>query len=480
MILRDYQEPVCAELLNTLQVYNVAYLAGQMRTGKTITALETAGRYGAKRVMFFTRKNAIADVNNAYAASSLSFEQFSVLNYEKLVFYQDKDKKTGRPTAFRLKEFFADYLMPDLVILDEAHGLGQYPIPAMKIRQLKQICEGLPIIYLSGTPSPESYSQLYHQFYVSSFSPFHNFKNFYLWAKGPLLSKDDPSGTRIPFVRIKKQYLYNREINNYDNADKELIDAFTKHLFVTMTQEDAGFNHQVMDQLHSVAMQPSTYFLAEKLYKDKIIKANDGSIILASTAAQMMGSLHQIYSGTIICEEKEEADGKKTSIVKTFDNSKARFIKLHHEDGLFKGKLAILYLYRAEYTAILMTFGYDRITDDVEEFRNTNKVFVKQITSASEGVNLSCADHLVMYNISHSAKAYLQARERMNTKDRQQAAICHWMFADKGIEWDIYEAVKNKLDYTAEYFKKHNPLKQKEHDSEMVDSKGRLHKNTYQ
>ena len=35
---------------------------------------------------------------------------------------------------------------------------------------------------MSGTPAVESYSQLYHQFYISAFSPFKDYTNFYKWA----------------------------------------------------------------------------------------------------------------------------------------------------------------------------------------------------------------------------------------------------------------------------------------------------------
>ena len=150
----------------------------QVRTGKTLTSLATAQKHGAKAVLFVTKKKAIGSIEADYQLYNPSFE-IHITNFEQL-----------HNVTFN----------PDLVIVDEAHSLGQYPIPSERVKDLKRICEGLPIIFLSGTPTPESYSQLFHQFFISSFSPFKEYKTFYAWAR--------------EFVILKKKYLYNREIND--------------------------------------------------------------------------------------------------------------------------------------------------------------------------------------------------------------------------------------------------------------------------
>jgi hypothetical protein len=58
-----------------------------------------------------------------------------------------------------------------------------------------------------------------------------------------------------------------------------------------------------------------------------------------------------------------------------------------------------------------------------------------------------------MLNIDFSAVSYWQARARMQNKDREEASKVYWLFADGGIEENIYKAVKGKKDYTLSYFK---------------------------
>ena len=81
-------------------------------------------------------------------------------------------------------------------------------------------------------------------------------------------------------------------------------------------------------------------------------------------------------------------------------------------------------------------------------------MFVSQIVSGREGLNLSSADALVFYNIDFSAVSYWQSRARIQTKDRTKESKIYYVFAEKGIEDKIYKAVMDKKDYTLSHFKK--------------------------
>lgn len=384
------------------------YLSMQVRTGKTITALASAEKYGARKVLFVTKKKAIGSVMSDYDALAPTFN-ISVINYEQL-------HNVYLPENY------------DLVVADEAHSLGQYPTAAERTRLLKKLCVGKPIIYLSGTPSPESYSQLYHQFWISTFSPFKEWATFYKWA--------------AEFVTITKKYFFNRSINCYDNADKQKIDDLTKHLFISFTQTEAGFKEMVEEQILTVKMAESTYFLADKLRTKRIHIGKNGEEILADTAVKLLNKMHQVYSGTVL---PEVGDGI------AFDHTKAKFIKER-----FAGqKIAIFYKFKAEGMMLIWTFGVDRLTQDPQEFNERDdKIFVSQIQSGREGINLSTADALIMFNIDYSSVSYQQARARIQTKDRTKKALLYWIFSDGGIEQKIYERVIQKQDFTTSYFQK--------------------------
>lgn len=404
MELRDYQKEISASAVALLHKYKIAYLSMQVRTGKTITALQTAKDYGAKNILFVTKLKAISSIESDAA---LLFMQVDVINYEQL--------------HNVTKEY-------DLLILDEAHCLGQFPKPAFKVQLLKEFCENKAIIFLSGTPTPETYAQIYHQLYVSNYSPFANYLNFYRWHKD----------YGIP----KKKFVYNRELVDYSHVKQDDIINSIKHLMISYTQEEAGFQSFVEEKIIILPMPSKVKWSIEKIKKDKVIITKEGNEILADTAVKEMNKIHQICSGTVKCE-----DGN--AIV--FDDSKAQYIKEN-----FKGKkIAIFYKYIAEGMQLRFTFA-GRIYDDAMAFNNADNdaVFISQIQSGREGINLSSADALIMYNIDYSAVSYWQSRARMQTKDRDKESIVYWLFTKGGIEEKIYNVVQSKKDFTLSHYKK--------------------------
>jgi SNF2 family DNA or RNA helicase len=407
MILRDYQLSIAVSAAVLLKEHKIAYLSMEVRTGKTITALHSAQLYGAKKVIFLTKKKAIASIEKDYQGFKPSFS-IMVTNYEQLQNFQEEDF--------------------DLIICDESHCLGQYPIMAERTKLLKNITQGLPIIFLSGTPTPESLSQIFHQLHISSFSPFAEYKNFYAWANAG-------------YVHKKTKYVFNRQLNDYSQANEQMINDKIKHLFLSYTQKEAGFIQSVKELVLKVEMKGSTYALADKIKTRRVHIGKDGQEIIADTEVKLMQKLHQIYSGTVLTESC-------TAII--FDTYKADFIKSY-----FKGKkIAIFYKFKAEFTALLKVFG-EQITLSPEEFNETrNKIFCSQIQSGREGINLSTADALVMYNIDFSSVSYQQAKARIQSKDREKECLLYWIFSERGIEEKIYERVIGKQDYTLRWFKK--------------------------
>ncbi len=412
MILRKYQIDIASDACRLLEKYKIAYLAMECRCGKTLTSLQAAKNYGAKKVIFFTKKKAIGSIESDYRELAPDFKLF-VTNYEQLPNFQ--------------KEGF------DLVICDEAHSLSQFPLMSKRAELLKIICAGLPIIYLSGSPTPESFSQIFHQLHISSFSPFAQYKNFYAWVNAGYVTK-------------KTKYIFNRELTDYSYANQEKIEREIKHLFLSYTQKESGFTQFVQETVLKVEMKNSTYLLANKIKNTRVHIGKDGQEIIADTEVKLMQKLHQIYSGTVISE---------TGDAICFDDSKAHFIK-HY----FKGKkIAIFYKFKAEFTMLLKTFG-NSITLSPEEFEaSQDKIFCSQVQSGREGINLSTADALVMYNIDFSHVSYIQAQARFQAKNRTKECLLYWIFSDNGIEERIYERVKAKKDYVLYYFKKDFKIK---------------------
>ena len=411
MELRGYQLDIIERGAEKLLAHSILYLAMEVRTGKTITSLNIAEKVGATSVLFVTKKKAISSIEKDYESRRFPFE-LDVINYESIHKITNEERDTY-----------------DLVICDEAHCLGQYPIPSGRAVEMKKIVGTKLMIMLSGTPTPESWSQIFHQFWISKHSPFGH-ANFYAWV-------------RDGYVTTKKRYVYNREVNDYSDANIDRIKNETDHLFISFTQEEAGFMQTIQEEIVTVRLKDSSVKAIRMLLRDNLLKTSQGMVI-ADTAVKLQNKAHQMYSGTVIIDDP--ADG--TAVI--FDHSKAEAIR----DRFAGMKIAIFYKFKAE--ADMLHFAMPgRIVTDSDKFNasGADKVYISQIQSGREGVNLSSADAIVMMNIDFSAVSYFQARARLQSKNRERPALVYWVFSEGGIEHKIYERVQMKKDYTHVHFK---------------------------
>jgi hypothetical protein len=404
MKLRDYQIEISSEAAGILKSKGIVYLSMQVRTGKTITSLETAKKFGAKDVLFLTKKKAISSIESDYISMGYDKDfNLHVINDESM-------------HKINLKF--------DLVIHDEHHRFGGFPKPGKYTKMFKKMYGRLPHVYLSGTPSPESYSQLYHQFWVSDRSPFKE-SSFYKWAND--------------YVRVRQVRLSHGTVNDYSDADQEKVMSVIREYMITYTQEQAGFVSEISEHVLRVRMKDSTIAMCNKLKRDLVLEGKD-QVILADTSVKLMQKLHQMYSGTVKFESGDSM---------VIDTSKAEFIR----DRFSKNKIGIFYKFKEEYNALCQVFDAKNLTNDIDEFNETSKNIALQIVSGREGISLRNADYIVFYNIDFSATSYWQARDRMTTMDRKFNDI-YWVFSEGGIEDQIYKSVINKKSYTLSHFKK--------------------------
>jgi hypothetical protein len=398
--LRPYQLEISEKAVNILNKNKIVYLSMEVRTGKTLTALNIANLYKAKNVLFLTKKKAIKSILDDYSNFNFTFD-ITVLNDESI-------HKLG-----------LDF---DFVIHDEHHRFGAFPKPNKSAKIFKQKYSNLPMVFLSGTPFPESYSQVFHQFWVSNYSPFKE-NNFYKWAKS--------------YVNVKLKYLGYANVNDYSEANYDKIKPIIDKYLVTFTQKQAGFETNVNENILYCDMNSLTYDLCEKLKNDLVIEGKN-EVVLADTSVKLQSKLHQLYSGTVKFES-----GKR----KVLDYSKAEFIKERFKNN----KIGIFYKFKAEYDALKEIYK-DNLTDNLEEFNTSDKNIALQIVSGREGISLRNADYLVYYNIDFSAVSYWQSRDRLTTMERKNNDI-FWIFSRNGIEEKIYKSVQNKKDYNLKIFK---------------------------
>jgi hypothetical protein len=399
--LRDYQIKNSNECTEILNKYGLVYLQHTQRTGKTLTALQIAENIKATKVIFITKKKAINSILSDFKDFNFSFE-LDVINYESL--HKVKDKY-------------------DLVILDEAHSISAFPKPSKRTKLLKEMFFNTKIIYLSGTPASESYSQWYHQFWISKNSLFKEYVNFYKWAKD--------------YVIPKIIYTAYGQSNDYSNAKNDLISNRIEKVLHKFTQEEAGFENVIVKKNIFIDMKPITYKLINQLKKDRVIQGKEETI-LADSGVKLMSKQHQLGSGTIIF------DSGNTGII---DNSKAIYIKEN-----FNGKLAIFYYFKQELEMLLNVFK-DKATTDLNEFNTTDKHFIGQQYSSAMGVNLSKADKLIYLNFGFSGTNFVQSLDRLTIKERKETEV-YFILAKNTLDYNILKVVEQKKNFTLKSYER--------------------------
>jgi hypothetical protein len=401
--IRDYQDEIAKKATKILKECGFVYLSMQVRCGKTITALETAYNFGAKKVLFITKIKAFSSIQGDYDNFGYKFD-ITIINKESIH-----------------KVLTNDF---DVVIIDEAHGLAAFPKASKYQKDIRKRFSKKPMIFLSGTATPESFSQWYHQLQVTDKSPFKHYTNFYKWAND--------------YVNVTEQNLGYARVKVYKDGKESKIMEAVKPYILTFTQAEAGFTSEVNEHILECTMEDITYEIIKRLKRDKIVQGTSG-LILGDTGVKLQQKHLQLSSGTCKFE-----DGTS----KVIDYSKARFI----EERFRFNKIAIFYKFKEELNMLKAVYG-DDLTTDLDEFNNTFKSIALQFSAGREGVSLKNAKYIVALNIDFSATTYFQFRDRMTTMDRPSNDI-YWIFSKGGIEEKVYKAVLNKKSFTLSMYKK--------------------------
>ena len=376
-----------------LREHMLVYLAAEERTGKTLTAVLVAERVNVQRVLVITKKKAVSGWEGTLAVFP-HCKQYRVTNYHQ---------------AHKHKDF-----EPDLVILDEAHNyISGYPKVSTTWKTIYGIVYGKPIIYLSATPYAQGYQLLFHQLALSAWSPWRRYKTFYQWFKD----------WGVP----ETLYLYNRQVKSYKKVKPQVFEH-VKHLFITKTREELGFEHEPEDELHYISLTDKTRLVYNQLLKDGIINLN-GHLLMCDTVSKLRVSLHMLEGGVAKIDDK--------TYLQLGNTEKIDYIKAMWGDS---SDVVIMYNYIAE---------GDKLA---KHFKNAE---ILQSTSYAEGVDLSGYKHLVIYSQDFSTARHTQRRARQANKARKDPIKVHFLLVKDGLSDQVYDCVsRNKVNYVDSLFER--------------------------
>ena len=405
--LYDYQKQAVQTAIPILLRYGVAYLALQTRTGKTLISL-TIAKHINLPVLFITKLKAIPSIEADHLKSEYHLD-LQVTNYEQL----KNIKKQHR-----------------LIIIDEAHSVGAYPKPSLRTKMLRKLTEGCPVLLLSATPTPESFSQIYHQIWASNakLAFVYQYSNFYAWAKD--------------YVKVKQKYVATgQKVNDYSTAREDLIQPELDKIMLTTTQSDAGFIHTELNEIEVKCPFPEHLKRAYLDMKKDGVARIMGFTIVAESAAARLSKLHQFSGGTIIPDECAEGIIISPHKINALDEILAKHIKI-----------ALYYKFNAERDLLLSVYG-EQIFVDAARFRDADSgIYISQFQSGREGINLATAEAIVFYNIDHAYLSYEQTKNRIQHKHRAVQGILYYLVTDGGLESSVMKMVRAKKNFTSSYF----------------------------
>lgn len=389
MIPRDYQIELSKQGLAILNEYKIVYFAMEERTGKTLSALLVAEAHSARRILIITKKKPMTDWLNTLKVWKHS-KHYEVINYHN---------------AYKMRK-------ADLVILDESHNyISAFPKTGKIWKEIKQLTLDIPLIYLSATPHAQGPQMLYHQFKLSDWSPWKQYANFYKWFK----QYGEPYTIDINGI----------DITQYDKCKVDEVIATSKHLFITKTRAQLGFEHEPEDQLHYIKLGEATRYVYNELLEHNIVELKAGMLV-CDTTSKLRYALHMLEGGTT------KLDRERIILA---NNEKIQYILTNFGDS---EDLVIMYNYIAEEAKLKAHFSKARIL---------------QATSYSEGIDLSMYKHLVIYSQDFSTARHNQRRARQANMLRKDPIIVHYLLVNKGISAQVYKTVsKNKRNFVDSVF----------------------------
>ncbi|MAF36722.1 hypothetical protein CL622_06415 [archaeon] len=402
----DYQIEMAKQGYAVLKQYGIVYLAGEERVRKTLPAIMITNMCSnVKHVLVITMKEPIKGWKH-HLSNYNTNAIFTVCNFHSAHKFLD--------------------LEPDLVIIDEAHNcIGGFPKKSQINKRISTITKGLPLIYISATPHAQGYSSLYHQFSLSSWSPWKRYKNFLAWFK-------DYGIPETVYVQSVARPVYTNTIESMVKAD-------TDHLFITKKRQDVGFEHEPEDKVHHVELNDSTLMLYNTLIKKRLYTFKNGLELVCDTASKLRFALHMIEGGTFIIRSIELNKNCKPKDVRHYyqlpNTEKIDYIKQKWGDTK---DLVIFYYYKEEKRKL------------EKHFKNAK---ILQSTTHAEGIDLWEYETVVVYSQDWRTAKYTQRRARQTSLNRTTPIIVHYLLVKGAVSDQCYQTVAiNKQNFVDSRF----------------------------
>ena len=390
-----HQIELANEGYEILKEHMLVYLAMEERTMKTLISIIIAEACNNVNTVLVLTKKKILE--------------------EKV--WQDTLKKFPHDKKYYITNYHKcrRFSRPDLLILDEAHnyisGCPDQPVMHKYIQE--NISPYIPIIYLSATPHAQGYQMLYHQFSLSSWSPWRKYNNFRHWFNHYGISST--------------VWVSGKQRNVYTKTHEDLILADIQHLFITKTRRELNFPHEPIDQLHYIELDPWTKKIYNELIEDKMYEFGEYALI-CDTPMKLRSSLHMLEGGVA---------------------------KLDDEYFIFANTEKIDYILKTWGDIDDLVIYYQYIAEGQKLRSQFKKATILQGTSNAEGIDLTHKETIIIYSQDFSTARHSQRRARQATMHRDKPITVHFLLVKKATSAQVYKSVSiNKQNFVDSAFER--------------------------
>lgn len=308
----------------------------------------------------------------------------------------------------------------DMVVIDESSMFKSRDTQRFKsmrrlARQAKRIVE------LTATPSPNSYLDIWPQFYI---------------LDGGQRLGETVTGFRTRYFRPVDRDGYKLVLKR--GADR-VIQERIRDITLTLKAEDYLEMPERVDLVHRIELSETEKATYDRLEKDAIAKVA-GQEIEAISAAALATKLLQLANGQVYDEDKA---------VHTFHGRKLERLREIVEEAGGESVL-VAYTYRSDARRIAKEFPQAVVLEkDPRVITHWNQgnvpILVAHPASAGHGLNLQFGGRtIVWYGLTWSLELYLQFIGRLHRQGQTKPVRVHHLVAADTIDEDVMKVLDRK------------------------------------
>lgn len=405
---RDYQLEGAEKAFKILQKHMMVFAVWEERVGKSLTALMLCNKIN-ELYQEKLNNNDVVLQNVIIITKATKQTQDGWRNIIKQCNYPFRCIITSYHSAHKIKRpngFF-------MVILDESHNYITAPEQSSTWKKVRKLTYGAPLIFLTATPNPQGAYQLFWQMNLSCKSIYAKYKTY--------MDFYNDYGTGETLTIKPKYDKIGMTIYDIKKIDDARVFEETKHLFITLTRKEAGYEHEPNDVIHYVELTEGTKKIYNQLIKERYYSFTDNLALMIDSPKKMSHALYMLEDGVIKIEGMDYT---------LSNNEKVNYIKDRWGDTK---DMVIMYYYVQEEKKLK------------KHFKNA---LILSADKYAEGIDLYMYEHLIIYSQDYKTGKYSQRRARQCHLDRKTPINVHFLLTRGGQSHKVYNVVAlNKQDY---------------------------------